>query len=96
MADMMDFEWSAEKAKSNINKHGVSFEDAARVFFDPGRVDIYDDREHYGEERWAVIGMAWSAVLYVVYTMRHQNTIRIISARKADAQEEKRYCQANA
>jgi len=38
MAGMMDFEWSADKAKSNINKHGVSFEDAARVFFDLGRV----------------------------------------------------------
>jgi len=91
----MEFEWSAEKAKSNLRKHGIAFEDAARVFFDPVRVDIYDDRYNYGEERWAVIGMAWSALVYVVYTMRHENTIRIISARKANAQEQRRYRQAH-
>jgi len=95
MMGVMDFEWSAEKATSNMNKHGVSFEDAVRVFFDPLRIDIHDIRENYGGERWAVIGMAWSAVLYLVYTMRNENTIRIISARKADAQEERRYCQAH-
>jgi len=92
----MDFEWSAAKAASNLRKHGILFEDAARVFFDFGRIEIYDGRDNYGEDRWAVIGMVRAAVLYVVYTVRDEETIRIISARKADAKEEQRYCQANA
>jgi len=50
----MDFEWSAAKAASNLRKHGILFEDAARVFFDVGRIEIYDGRDDYGEDRWAV------------------------------------------
>jgi len=92
----MDFEWSAAKAESNLQKHGVLFEDAARVFFDPGRIEIYDGREDYGEDRWAVIGMVWPTLLYVVYTVRDEDTMRLISARKANAEETNQYCQANA
>jgi len=92
----MEFEWSAAKAQSNLRKHGVSFEDAARVFFDSGRIESYDGREDYGEDRWAVIGMVWSALLYVVYTVRDEDSLRLISARKANAEEQNRYRQANA
>jgi len=87
----MDFEWSSDKAASNLTKHGVSFEDAARVFFDPGRLEMYDGRESYGEDRWATTGRVRAAVLYVVYTVRDEDVIRIISARKANAKEEARY-----
>lgn len=91
----MDFEWDADKAARNLRKHGVSFEDAELVFYDSRRVEAYDGREDYGEDRWATIGFAYSAVLYVVYTVRRKDTIRLISVRKANANERKQYREAN-
>ncbi len=91
----MDFEWDADKAVQNLRKHGVQFSVAARAFFDPCRIEVYDRREDYGEDRWAIIGYAEPALLYVVYTIRTGETIRIISARKANEQERKQYRQAN-
>lgn len=91
----MNFEWDANKANSNKTKHGVSFELAARVFLDPMRIEAYDEREGYGEDRWATIGVVDPAVLYVVYTVRDGDTIRLISARKANEKERKQYRQAN-
>ena len=91
----MELEWDAAKAAQNLKKHGVAFEDAALVFYDAGRIEVYDDREDYGEERWATIGLACSAVLFVVYTIRYGDTIRLISARKANANERKHYREAN-
>jgi len=91
----VEIEWDAGKAARNLTKHGVSFEDAALVFYDPGRIEACDGREDYGEDRWATIGCAHAAVLYVVYTVRHGQTIRLISARKANADERKPYRQAN-
>jgi len=92
----MRLEWDADKAVRNLRKHGVSFEDAELVFHDPCRIEAYDGREDYAEDRWATIGMAWIAVLYVVYTVRDGETIRLISARRANAQERKQYREANA
>ncbi len=92
----MKLEWDAAKAATNQRKHGVAFEDAERVFLDLGRIETYDRREGYGEDRWATIGLAYSTVLYVVYTVRHEETIRLISARKANASEQEQYRQANA
>lgn len=91
----MELEWDVDKATRNMGKHGVSFEDAELVFYDAGRVEAYDGRKDYGEDRWATIGLADSAVLYVVYTVRHEETIRLISARKANADERKQYREAN-
>lgn len=91
----MKLEWNADKAASNVVKHRVDFEDAALVFYDIGRIETYDGRNDYGEDRWATIGLAYTAVLYVVYTIRDEDTIRIISARKANASERKQYRQAN-
>jgi len=70
----MELEWGTEKAARNLAKHGVAFEDAERVFYDPGRIEAYDGRNDYGEDRWATIGLAYSAVLYVVYTVRDEET----------------------
>lgn len=92
----MELEWDADKAALNLKKHGVSFDDAELVFYDTGRVETYDGRKNYGEDRWATIGLANSAVLYVVYTVRHEDTIRLISARKANVNERKQYREANA
>jgi uncharacterized DUF497 family protein len=91
----MKLEWDAAKAALNLRKHGVSFEDAELVFLDDGRIELFDERQDYGEDRWATIGLAYSAVLYVVYTVRHEDTIRLISARKANADERKQYRKAN-
>jgi uncharacterized DUF497 family protein len=85
----MDFEWDDAKAASNLRKHGIAFEEAARVFLDPDRVDWVDDCEEYGEERWLSIGWVDPVLLVVVHAMRgiHGEVIRIISARKANARE---------
>ena len=92
----MELEWDTGKAARNFNKHGVSFEDAALVFFDSGRIGTQDRRNDYGEDRWVTIGFACSTLLYVVYTVRGEGTIRLISARKADAKERRHYSEANA
>ncbi|MCW8175585.1 BrnT family toxin [Verminephrobacter aporrectodeae] len=91
----MKLEWDAAKAESNKAKHGVRFNVAARVFLDPGRIEAHDGREDYGEDLWATIGYADPALLYVVYTVRDEEIIRLISARKANENERKEYRQAN-
>jgi uncharacterized DUF497 family protein len=91
----MILEWDAEKATLNLQKHAITFEDAALVFSDPGRIEIYDDREDYGEDRWITVGFAYSMLLSVAYTVRDEETIRIISARKAATHEQRYYRDAN-
>ncbi len=93
----MEFEWDPDKARRNLLKHGVAFEDAMHVFFDPRWVETYDGRESYGEDRWAIIGASetWPMLLYVIYTVRNGSIIRLISARKANGIEQKRYREAN-
>jgi uncharacterized DUF497 family protein len=91
----MKLEWDAEKAALNLKNHGVAFEDAALVFYDHGRIETYDGREDYSEDRWATIGLVALSVLYVVYTVREEETIRVISARKAVPYEQKQYREAN-
>ena len=89
----MEFEWDAKKAASNLRKHLVSFEDAARVFLDPNRIETFDGRDAYGEDRWKTLGLVEPALLAVVYTIRGNDgeIIRLISARKADAHERAQY-----
>jgi len=91
----MKLEWDAGKAALNLRKHGISFEEAAHVFNDPERLETYDSRDAYGEDRWATIGLSWAVLLYVVYTVRDEESIRIISARKANASEQAQYRKAN-
>jgi len=88
---MMQIEWDAAKAEANLRKHDVSFAEAAHVFKDFGRIERYDNRDDYNEERWITIGMSWTTLLSVVYTVRNEDTIRIISARKANANEQTQY-----
>ena len=89
----MDFEWDEAKAATNLRKHRVSFEEAALVFLDPNRIEAFDGREAYGEDRWKTVGLVEPALLAVVYTLRGSEgeIIRIISARKADIYERKSY-----
>ena len=80
----MEFEWDPDKAQSNLRKHEVSFEEAARVFLDPNRIETFDGREAYGEDRWKTVGLVEPALLAVVYTVRGEDDeiIRLICARK--------------
>ena len=89
----MELEWDAKKATTNLRKHHVSFEDAARVFIDPNRIETFDGRDAYGEDRWKTVGLVEPALLAVVYTIRGNDSeiIRLISARKADAHERAQY-----
>jgi uncharacterized DUF497 family protein len=89
-----DFEWHAAKARSNYNKHGVTFESARRAFADPFMVEVLDDSEDYGEERYLVIGMVDAQLLSVVYTPR-QGRFRLISARRATKDEQDHYFTKN-
>jgi len=86
------FEWDKLKAKNNYAKHGVSFDLAKKVFKDPFAVEFLDDREDYGEERFVILGMVDGHILYVAYTERNE-TIRIISARRATKHEQETYSQ---
>lgn len=88
------FEWDDNKAKANFVKHGILFEAACDVFSDPFAVELLDDRFDYGEERYALIGMAKGRLLFVAYTMRNQ-AVRIISARGAEPLEQRWYYDQN-
>ena len=88
---MQGFEWDAEKAASNLKKHGVSFEEAESVFTDSFGLEELDEQHSQAEIRWVLIGLSSSLrVLVVVYTERGSK-IRLISSRKADAKERKAY-----
>ncbi len=88
----MKFEWDPSKAASNIRKHGVSFEEAITVFKDP-LAFIFDDTAHSEHEhREIIIGLsALRRMILVCFVERHEDTVRIISARPATRQEIKDY-----
>ena len=86
----MQFEWDSDKAAANVSRHGVSFELAMLVFLDNGRLIKLDERFDYGEERIITMGHVNNRLHVVVYTQTN-DTIRIISARKANRRELKRY-----
>jgi uncharacterized DUF497 family protein len=68
----------------------VPFALASRVFYDPARIDRYDGREDYGEDRFLTIGLVGTVIVVVTYTMRGE-TVRLISARKAERHEQPDY-----
>ena len=77
----MIFEWDSEKAKINLQRHNVSFEEACLAFDDKNLVDALD--ESHSEDELNLIGLTDRGLLFVVYTERGDDVIRIISARKA-------------
>jgi len=89
----MQFEWDEQKNQANIRKHGFSLADAWEVFEAPMLVDL-DDRFDYGENRWIGIGQLRTRIVVVVYAEPNDETIRIISLRKALSHERHAYEQA--
>ena len=88
---MLIFEWDPQKAKSNLERHGVSFEEASTAFQDTLSLTIDDPLHSIDEERLILIGMSQkNRVLVVVHTERGDN-IRIISARKTNKKEREYY-----
>jgi uncharacterized DUF497 family protein len=77
----------AQTSRRNFKKHGVRFEEAVTALLDPQAL-AQEDTDSAGEARWVLIGMSTSArLLTVVYTLRDENRIRLISARKATRKE---------
>ena len=84
---MTEFEWDAQKEISNIQKRGIDFTTASRIW--DGRVfERIDARHHYGEVRYQAFDIAANRILTVVFTWRAE-TRRLISARRASAYEKK-------
>jgi len=86
----MEFEWDEKKNTSNQEKHGIDFNDAKEVFNDENIRITPDLRADYGESRWKIIGKLYSSIITVIYTNR-DNSVRIISARKASHNERNEY-----
>lgn len=98
-----EFEWDRDKAAKNLKKHGVSFDDAARVLSDDQgdfyHVDEHDEEHHLGEDRYVTTASHpddRSIILRIVWTDRSTDEAqitRVISARLATARERKSYAQ---
>lgn len=85
------FCWDVEKAAHNAENHGVTFEEAKKVFDDPRDVELFDhDHSTPEEPRWVRIGLSERRLLFVVFTQR-ENRIRIIHARRASNSMERFY-----
>lgn len=86
----MQFEWDEAKNLENIRKHQIDFADVPELF-ESLMLTKLDDRIDYSEDRWVGIGFLRNGVAVVVWTERQSDRIRIISARKANRYERKRF-----
>ncbi len=91
-----NFEWARNKARANIKKHNVNFENAATVFKDPRSISLFDEGHSNKEDRWVTIGLSENGSLLVVHHTYNQIdnetvNIRIISGRKASKKEKQYY-----
>ena len=87
----MKFEWDDQENEANIRKHGIDFADVVEMFDHPMLTHL-DTRRDYGEDRWIGVGLLRNIVAVTVYLeWEDEETIRIISARKAERYESKEY-----
>lgn len=86
----MNFEWDEEKSQENLRKHGFTFEEVWQIFEAP-ILDELDKRTYYGEERWNGIGLLGNRIVVITYTFRGEDTIRIVSLRKALKHEREKF-----
>jgi uncharacterized DUF497 family protein len=89
------FEWNPEKAESDLKKHGVSFEEAETVFFDPLSLTVPDPKHSDEENRFIITGFSEKQRQLVVAHTDRGDKIRIISARLATPDEKRKYEQEN-
>ena len=87
---VLKFEWDEKKNAANIKKHRISFEEAAMVFSDPLRYETYDKIHSLIEKRWRTVGLAGLKMIRIIFTER-KDKIRIITAKKADKNDEEEY-----
>ena len=87
------FEWDTEKGKANTQKHGITFEEAQTVFYDEHAIQFFDPEHSKDEDRFILLGTTFkSQTLVVCQCFREEETkVRIISARKADRDEQHAY-----
>lgn len=90
MSDPISFEWNEEKNESNKRKHGVSFEEAATVFYDENARVIFDEEHSIDEDRFVILGLSRLLRFLVVCHCFRKNE-GIISARKANTAEIEQY-----
>jgi uncharacterized protein len=88
---MIKFEWDDDKAVSNQQKHGVSFEEALTVFDDPLYLEDYDEAHSEREDRFKIIGESAEGQLLIVIYVERTDRIRIISARLVTNYERRYY-----
>lgn len=86
-----EFEWEPQKAESNLRKHGVTFAEAATVFFDPLSVAVPDPLHSIDENRFVITGLSYGRRLLVVVHSDRGDRIRLISARLATPNERENY-----
>lgn len=89
----VDFDWDPQKAVSNIQKHGISFEEASSAFYDDRARIMYDPDHSQNEERYILLGVSEESRLLMVCHLYKENDrfIRIISARRATKDERRQY-----
>ena len=87
----MEFEWDNNKAITNLQKHGVSFAEAATVFGDPLSTTFPDPDHSINESRFITIGLSTSGKIIILSHTDREDRIRIISARKATRKEQRFY-----
>ena len=89
----LQFEWDERKKKANIKKHGVSFDEARTIFCDENAIQFFDPDHSEDEDRFILLGMSFKLrILVVCHCFRKSETVvRIISAKKADRDEENEY-----
>jgi hypothetical protein len=95
----LSFTWDARKAESNIDKHGITFEEAASTWLDPFAIERPDDTHSEDEDRWLRIGSSVRGALLVVWSTerlsRGRTLVRIIGARRVNRKERTLYEEAN-
>ncbi len=91
--EYISFEWDETKNKTNIDKRGVSFEEAKTVFYDESAIEFFDNDHSENEERFLLLGRSYKLRIIIISHCVRENgsKIRIISARKATKNEQKYY-----
>ena len=87
----MPYDWDPEKAIANLEKHGVSFEEALTVFGDPLATTVLDHGHSIDEERWLTMGLSSRQRIVMVWHTNRGDSVRLIGARPATPQEKRIY-----